>query len=64
MTFHVGENRIEFNKGFKAESLSQFLKTYLFLGSKEDVTELYDKLNGNDSTAAKKVRKTKSKSND
>jgi len=64
MIFQIGENRIDFIKGFKPKSLNQFLKTYSSVGSDEELTEVYNKLNGNDSTATKKVRKTKSKSND
>ena len=59
MVFNVGKNRIEFNKGFKPKSLALFLKTYSSVGSDEELTKIYDKLNGNDTRADKKVGKAK-----
>ena len=63
MKFVIGKNRIEFNEGFKPKSLTLFLKTYSSVGSDEELTKIYDKLNGNDTRASKKPRKTKRKRN-
>ena len=62
MEFTIGKNRIEFNKGFKPKSLTLFLKTYSFLGSEEELTKIYDKLNGNTTATIRKPRKVKRKS--
>ena len=61
MEFTIGKNRIEFNKGFKPKSLTLFLKTYSFLGSEEELTKIYDKLNGNTTATVKKLGKVKRK---
>jgi hypothetical protein len=62
MDFQIGKNRIEFNKGFKPKSLTLFLKTYSLLGSEEELTKIYDKLNGNTTRTSKKSRKVKRES--
>jgi len=59
MEFVIGKNRIEFNKGFKPKSLTRFLKTYSSVGSDEELTKIYNELNGNDTRTDKKVRKAK-----
>lgn len=59
MEFKIGKYRIGFNKGFKPKSLPLFLKTYSFVGSDEELTKIFDKLNGNDTRANKKPRKAK-----
>jgi len=59
MKFVIGENRIEFNEGFKPKSLPLFLRTYSSVGSDEELTKIYDKLNGNDTRTDKKLGKVK-----
>lgn len=67
MEFKIGKNRIEFNKGFKPKSLTLFLKTYSSVGSDEELTKIFDKLNGNITTTnrkPKKVRRTNDSKSD
>ena len=61
MEFTLNGNRISFGEGIKGMSLSKFCKDHSFLGSKEELKGIFDKLNGNVTRADKKVRKTKSK---
>ena len=64
MEFTLGKAKLRFNKGFKPKSLPLFIKTYSKFGSEEELTKIYDKLNGNITRADKKPRKVKRKSDD
>ncbi len=61
MEFRIGKNRIDFREGFKPKSLRQFLKTYSSIGSDEELTKIYNKLNGYTSSANRKSKKAKRK---
>jgi len=63
MEIIIGDKRTNFVEGFKPKSLAKFLKDYSFLGSKEDVTNAFNKLNGNNRATSKKTGKTKQSSN-
>ena len=64
MIFSIGGNRIEFREGFKMKSFSKFRKIYSSHGrvSDEELKVIFDKLNGNDIRADKKVKKADRKS--
>ena len=62
MEFKTKKAIIRFNKGFKPKSLTLFLKTYSNFGSEDELTKIYDTLNGNTRTVIKKPRKVKRKS--
>ena len=49
---------IRFNKGFKPKSLPKFLKAYSNI-DEEELTAIFDKLNGSDNRPNKQTRQTK-----
>jgi len=47
MRFTLGGLTIEFKEGFMPKSLSKFLKDYEEVGTKDELTDMFNKLNGN-----------------
>jgi len=62
MVFNINKSRISFNEGYKPKSLKEFLKGYASIGSEEDLTDIFNKLNGNDITADKQPKEVKKQS--
>ena len=59
MEFKIGNNKIGFREDFKPKSLTLFLETYGYLGSKKDITDIFKKLNGDPVTTKRKSKKAK-----
>jgi len=57
MDFKIGIYKIGFREGFKPKSLTLFLKTYSYLGSKKELMKIFKKLNGNAIRTKRKSKK-------
>lgn len=57
MEFKLGKAILRTREGFKPKSLTSFIETYSYLGSKEELTKVFNKLNGNVTGTKRKSKK-------